>query len=63
MPMLCELAKICKIEKIPLQVSLEEFMGCGIGACLGCVIETKNGFKRVCYDGPVFDAEDIIWKF
>lgn len=61
--MLTEIAKICLIKKIPLQVSLEEFMGCGIGACLGCAIETKAGFKRVCSDGPVFNAEDVAWKF
>jgi len=63
MPMLCELAKISKIEKIPLQVSLEGFMGCGIGACLGCAIETNQGYRRVCHDGPVFYAQDIAWKF
>jgi dihydroorotate dehydrogenase electron transfer subunit len=61
--MLTALAKICLINKLNLQVSLEEFMGCGIGACLGCAIETKVGFKRVCHDGPVFKAEDIVWKF
>ncbi|MDD5618019.1 MAG: dihydroorotate dehydrogenase electron transfer subunit [Candidatus Omnitrophica bacterium] len=61
--MLIALSKICLIKKIPLQVSLEEFMGCGIGACLGCAIETKYGFRRVCSDGPVFNAEDIAWKF
>ena len=61
--MLTVLSKICLIKRIPLQVSLEEFMGCGIGACLGCAIETKDGFRRVCTDGPVFKAEDIAWKF
>lgn len=61
--MLTALAKICLIKKLPLQVSLEEFMGCGIGACLGCAIETKAGYRRVCHDGPVFCAQDIIWKF
>ncbi|MFC1709308.1 dihydroorotate dehydrogenase electron transfer subunit [Candidatus Omnitrophota bacterium] len=61
--MLTELSKICIIKKIPLQVSLEEFMGCGVGACLGCAIETKTGYKRVCHDGPVFDAHDISWKY
>lgn len=61
--MLTVLSKICMINKIPLQVSLEEFMGCGIGACLGCAIDTKDGFKRVCHDGPVFKAEDIKWRF
>ena len=63
MAMLTEVAKICIIKKIPLQVSLEEFMGCGIGACLGCAIETKTGYQRVCHDGPVFNAQDIVWKF
>jgi dihydroorotate dehydrogenase electron transfer subunit len=61
--MLTELAKICIIKKLPLQVSLEEFMGCGIGACLGCAIETKQGYQRVCHDGPVFNAEEIVWRF
>lgn len=61
--MLIALSKICLIKKIPLEISLEEFMGCGIGACLGCAIETKKGFVRVCSDGPVFKAEDIAWKF
>ncbi len=61
--MLIELSKICAIKKIPLQVSLEEFMGCGIGACLGCAIKTKTGYQRVCHDGPVFNAQDIVWKF
>ena len=61
--MLTALSKICMINKVPLQVSLEEFMGCGIGACLGCAVETKDGMKRVCHDGPVFNAENIIWRF
>lgn len=42
--------------------SLEARMGCGFGACMGCSIMTKNGSKRVCKDGPVFDKEDIIWQ-
>lgn len=43
------------------QYSLEERMGCGFGACMGCSIETRAGRKRVCRDGPVFSREDIIW--
>lgn len=43
------------------QLSLEERMGCGFGACVGCTLETKNGFKRVCKDGPVFRKEEILW--
>jgi dihydroorotate dehydrogenase electron transfer subunit len=41
------------------QVSFEQFMGCGIGICYACVIKTKNGYKRACKDGPVFNIKDI----
>ena len=59
MPML---KAICiSILDIHGQVSLEERMGCGFGACMGCTIETKNGYKRVCKDGPVFKKEEVIW--
>ncbi len=61
-PMLAALAMTAKARGIPAYVSLEEFMGCGLGACLGCVIRTTSGYKRICHDGPVFDAQDIIWK-
>lgn len=44
------------------QVSMEERMGCGVGICVGCSLETKQGVKRVCKEGPVFDAGEIIWK-
>lgn len=44
------------------QISMEERMGCGVGICMGCSIETRNGIKRVCKEGPVFDAEELIWK-
>ncbi|MDO5447309.1 MAG: dihydroorotate dehydrogenase electron transfer subunit [Prevotellaceae bacterium] len=43
------------------QFSLEERMGCGFGACVGCSIHTANGVKRVCKDGPVFIKEEILW--
>ena len=42
------------------QISMEERMGCGVGICMGCSIETKDGFKRVCKEGPVFDAEELV---
>ncbi len=61
-PMLAALSVIAHKHKTQAQVSLEEFMGCGLGACLGCVIRTNSGYKRICHDGPVFDASDIIWK-
>ncbi len=60
-PMLRQIAELCTKDKIPCQVSLDENMGCGIGACLGCVVKTKYGYRRVCKDGPVFDAEEILW--
>lgn len=43
------------------QYSFEARMGCGFGACMGCSIETKNGMKRVCKEGPIFVQEEIIW--
>lgn len=43
------------------QVSLEARMGCGFGACMGCSIMTKNGPKRVCKEGPVFFADEVIF--
>ena len=45
----------------PAQFSLEERMGCGFGACMGCTIELKSGPKRVCKDGPVFRREELPW--
>ena len=44
------------------QVSLEERMGCGFGACMGCSIKTKSGAQRVCKEGPVFEVEDMLWN-
>ena len=43
------------------QFSFEARMACGFGACVGCTIETKNGLRRVCKDGPVFQKEEILW--
>ncbi len=52
--------------EIPVEVSLEERMACGIGACLGCVclVRTAEGTlvrRRVCKDGPVFDGREVVW--
>ena len=47
---------------VPCQVSMEERMGCGIGACLVCACENSKGeYKHVCKDGPVFNAEEVKW--
>jgi len=59
--MLKQIAIISQHYNIPAQISLEEHMACGIGACLGCAVNTKNGYKLVCKEGPVFNAEEIIW--
>lgn len=44
------------------QFSFEARMGCGFGACMGCSMMTKNGPKRVCREGPVFEKEEILWE-
>ena len=60
LPMLRALKEATKREGIPAFVSLEERMGCGIGACLVCVCDLTNGeHARVCRDGPVFSVEDV----
>ena len=74
--MLQKLTQLVKNKNINCQVSLEEKMGCGIGACLGCVCKIKimeNNYiektleqgnyvyKRVCMDGPVFQADEVMW--
>jgi dihydroorotate dehydrogenase electron transfer subunit len=58
--MLKEISSISKKLDLNCQVSLENHMPCGIGACLGCVVGTVKGYKRVCKDGPVFDAREVI---
>jgi dihydroorotate dehydrogenase electron transfer subunit len=55
------IADICHERNFECQVSMEEKMACGIGACLGCVVETKSGNKLACKDGPVFNASELIW--
>lgn len=60
--MLKEVSSLAQKSKVKAYVSMERFMGCGVGACLSCVCETKNGLARVCKEGPVFNAQDIIWS-
>lgn len=60
-PMLKKVVEIAEKNNIKCQVSLEERMACGIGACLGCSIETTDGkMKKVCADGPVFWSDEVI---
>ncbi|MBD3380210.1 MAG: dihydroorotate dehydrogenase electron transfer subunit [Candidatus Omnitrophica bacterium] len=60
--MLAEVARIAEREKISASVSLDAYMACGIGACLGCALKTEEGYKLVCKDGPVFEAGEVLWK-
>ena len=63
-PMLQAAAKLAEVYQIDCQLSLEEFMACAIGGCAGCVVEVTLpegvAMKRVCVDGPVFDAQSIF---
>jgi len=67
MPMLKAVADISRRRRIPCQVSLEAFMACGMGACLGCVVkgrehgEHRPDYRCVCKDGPVFDFRELQW--
>lgn len=60
--MLERIAVIAAKRKIESYALLEENIACGVGACLGCAIETTSGYKMVCKDGPVFKLDEIIWK-
>jgi dihydroorotate dehydrogenase electron transfer subunit len=65
-PMLKAVAKLSEAYELPCQVSLEEFMACAVGGCAGCAVEitTPDGLamKRVCVDGPVFEAASVVWS-
>ena len=66
-PMLAAVQALCETYGVPCQLSLEERMGCGIGACLGCnvkIMQPDGGwrYKRVCKDGPVFDAKEVCLR-
>jgi dihydroorotate dehydrogenase electron transfer subunit len=61
-PMFRAIKQACaNVKNVKIYASFEEYMGCGIGACLSCVIETTDGtYKRVCKDGTVFDLNDVV---
>jgi len=65
-PMLRSVSAAAAEAGIPIQVSLEERMACGVGACLGCAVSIRGEYgeantSRVCKDGPVFDGKAVIW--
>jgi dihydroorotate dehydrogenase electron transfer subunit len=59
-PMLKAVIAEAKKANVPCEVSLEERMGCGVGACVVCACKTTKGMARVCKEGPVFNAEEVI---
>lgn len=65
-PMLKAVAALAAKYNLPCQASLEEFMACAVGGCAGCTVEitTPEGpaMKRVCVDGPVFEASSVVWS-
>ena len=50
---------LCAERQVPGQLALESGMACGFGACFGCVVRTRNGYGRLCVDGPVLDAAEL----
>lgn len=64
-PMLQAIASLAQTQNLPCQVSLEERMACGIGICLVCACKVKaaneSTYARLCVDGPVFDAREVVW--
>jgi len=63
-PMLAAAARLARANSLPCQVALEEFMACAVGGCAGCAVEVRTSagtsMKRVCVDGPVFEAETVF---
>jgi dihydroorotate dehydrogenase electron transfer subunit len=66
--MLHAVARLAERRGLHAQVSLDPWMGCGIGTCLGCVVpiqrarEDRPRFRCACTEGPVFDARDVVWR-
>jgi NAD(P)H-flavin reductase len=58
-PMLEAVRALAAEREVPAQLAMESGMACGFGACMGCVVQTKNGYVRLCVDGPIVDAADL----
>lgn len=65
-PMLQRLAVIASVQNLPAELSLEAVMGCGFGACWGCVRRLRkdgqDAWHKICEEGPVFEAQEVIWE-
>jgi NAD(P)H-flavin reductase len=62
-PMLEGVRRTCVARGIPGQLALEAGMACGFGACFGCVVRTRDGYRRLCVDGPVVAAADLAQEW
>jgi dihydroorotate dehydrogenase electron transfer subunit len=68
--MMRAVARLCQERQVPCQAALEEYMACGIGICVGCVVRVKTAegespyaqYRRICVDGPVLDASRVCWE-
>ena len=60
-PMLKSVADACIMNEVPCFISIERHMACGVGACLGCTVKTTRGNRRCCSDGPIFNAEEVLF--
>ncbi|OGP52549.1 MAG: hypothetical protein A2Y65_02205 [Deltaproteobacteria bacterium RBG_13_52_11] len=61
-PMLKAVADFAAERKMLCWISLERLMACGVGACLSCVVKTKEGYRCSCREGPIFESKDITWR-
>jgi dihydroorotate dehydrogenase electron transfer subunit len=67
-PMLHAVARVAAQRDLPAQVSLDPWMGCGVGTCLGCVVkmqredQARPKYRCACTEGPVFDAREVVWR-
>lgn len=60
-PMMHKTVKLAD-KKVPVEVSVENYFGCGVGLCVGCTVDTADGYKRACVEGPVMDGRKILWN-
>jgi len=61
-PMMAALDRLAESRRAPFWAAVEQWMACGVGACMGCAIRRKDGsFVRACADGPVFDGSLLDW--
>ncbi len=61
-PLMRTIAGIAAQAHLACEVSMEKRMACGVGACLSCIVETVEGRKRACVDGPIFEADKVVWS-